>query len=360
MIKKIFLVTILAIVLVPTPLLAQEYAMKVLLEARLGTGQGEFFLGEPIAPSFLGSRNEQLFFLDPGNKRLQKFDNTGQYVASIKLDKLYHDAALDAKGFICLFDVYSQEILKMDIQGQIETKYLIPWKTRGYLKVGANGDIVTKNTNMYGEDVWLIYEPADLIRTRADGKIYVNWVKKSEARCEWDYYLLEDYGGLRAVEYENKTKSGRPVKTEYDSREVAVYSADGQLLSTITIDAPMGLAGAGVQFLENHSSDNLFFWVEKKTTDWVEYKTKSGESLGSRNIGEFIYKYSPEGKLLAKINVSKDLRKLSDGELSYNCYTDLMIDESDNIYLFVLFGSYYNPADPDNRLRLIKWESIDS
>ncbi|MEW6557841.1 MAG: hypothetical protein AB1349_10885 [Elusimicrobiota bacterium] len=71
-----------------------EYVPKVIIEAKWGTGPGEFGIFKyggdriPVVPHAITVKNNIIYILDSANTKVEKYTTTGQHVESIKLKKV--------------------------------------------------------------------------------------------------------------------------------------------------------------------------------------------------------------------------------------------------------------------------------
>lgn len=292
-------VGILSIALAEKPVQKQEkakgkeqYVQKVIIDAKWGKGPGEFGLMEEEGrwgPESLAIDNQgNIYMLDSINKRIQKFNKEGKYMASINLDPHIRFRCPDD---LCIDQVGNLYVLRKGFPGGIVRQYTQKGElVREYPISNEIGQVWNINVDESGN---LFVEGLEgYVRTKKGAFRKVYQLGTKDKAHDPTQQLKNAKRGIpcEGGEYRYEIGKREVGKRKYLSL-IKILDRKGKLKREIVVKRPAFW-----------SIPTTFLGVDQTGHIYIEVQTFIG-SFKKEDLGFEVHKYDKRGNLLAKIEM---------------------------------------------------------
>lgn len=272
-----------------------------------------------------------IYIFDIVNNRINKYNKFGRFIRDYKVDSFQFrerknklpiivkndvDIAIDSTGKLCVVNDAKKEIRKLDnkggIVGKVPAKNFTVWNGRlEPTKVLQEGYIT----------------PSGLIIRIKEGESKVDFIR-----------VFNEKGDLVEKLERKITQIGF----------VDIFNEEGNLIKEVEIKVPYRLSE--VRFLGTDKDGNIYIYVEKQIGELFKRQVGATRFWEVRRNGQFVYKYSSKGVLLAEIMLAKNVKNVIPITRK-----GLFVDKLGNIYLLFIFK---DPLPSKERYKVFKWEKM--
>jgi len=278
-----------------------------------GTENGYFDV-----PGSIANDNEgNIYVRDGSNDRIQKFDNNGNFITKLgswgngngEFDSVI-DIAIDIYNNIYVVDDRLKRVQKFTSNGDFITKWGIECELGDYcqlkgIAIDTDGNVFISNA----QNRISVFNP--------NGIFLFNWILENTNSLTLDDLSIDNNGNLYTID-----------KSNYNNKRILHFNMEGMLVNNWDCDT-LFENQIYLSCLVNDIEGNIFFSADSE-----------------------IYKMSPNGKIISKIEIPENIKGL---HLKYIYY--LTVDHIGNIFVCDNANNRilkFRPTQQKNQISLIQ------